>query len=65
MEQFTLLLPIDEISNVSEIMIDALLKGDSINLYKAGKEVRICFNSATQQTGQGKNQEYKELLNIY
>jgi hypothetical protein len=43
MENFVLLLPIDSLTNISNLIEDAIKKGDKVSINKVGEAVRIHF----------------------
>lgn len=43
MESFVLLLPIDSLSNINNLIEDAIKKGDKVSINKVGEAVRIHF----------------------
>jgi hypothetical protein len=43
MENFVLLLPIDSLTNISNLIEDAIKKGDKVSINKVGDAVRIHF----------------------
>lgn len=43
MENFVLLLPIDSLTNINNLIEDAIKKGDKVSINKVGEAVRIHF----------------------
>jgi len=43
MENFVLLLPLDSLSNINNLIEDAIKKGDKVSINKVGEAVRIHF----------------------
>ena len=43
MENFVLLLPIDSLTNINNLIEDAIKKGDKVSINKVGEAVRINF----------------------
>jgi hypothetical protein len=49
MENFVLLLPIDSLTNISNLIEDAIKKGDKVSINKVGEAVRIHFQFQSMQ----------------
>lgn len=49
MENFVLLLPIDSLTNISNLIEDAIKKGDIVSINKVGEAVRIHFQFHSMQ----------------
>lgn len=43
MENFVLLLPLDSLSNINNLIEEAIKKGDKVSINKVGEAVRIHF----------------------
>lgn len=43
MENFILLLPLDNLSNINNLIEDAIKKGDKVSINQVGQAVRIHF----------------------
>jgi hypothetical protein len=43
MENFVLLLPIDSLTNISNLIEESIKKGDKVSINKVGEAVRIHF----------------------
>ncbi len=44
MENFILLLPLDNLSNINNLIEDAIKKGDKVSINQVGQAVRIHFS---------------------
>ena len=49
MENFILLLPIDSLSNINNLIEEAIKKGDKVSINKVGEAVRINFQFQSLQ----------------
>lgn len=49
MENFVLLLPLDSLSNINNLIEDAIKKGDKVSINKVGEAVRIHFQFQSMQ----------------
>ena len=49
MENFVLLLPIDNLNNISNLIEESIKKGDKVSIKKVGKAVRIHFQFQSLQ----------------
>jgi hypothetical protein len=49
MENFVLLLPIDNLNNISNLIEESIKKGDKVSINKVGEAVRIHFQFQSLQ----------------
>ena len=49
MENFVLLLPLDSLSNINNLIEEAIKKGDKVSINKVGEAVRIHFQFQSMQ----------------
>ncbi len=49
MENFILLLPLDNLSNINNLIEDAIKKGDKVSINQVGQAVRIHFQFQSMQ----------------
>jgi hypothetical protein len=49
MENFVLLLPLDSLSNMNNLIEEAIKKGDKVSINKVGEAVRIHFQFQSMQ----------------
>ncbi len=49
MENFVLLLPIDNLNNISNLIEESIKKGDKVSIKKVGEAVRIHFQFQSLQ----------------
>lgn len=49
MENFVLLLPFDSLSNINNLIEDAIKKGDKVSINKVGEAVKIHFQFQSMQ----------------